>query len=107
MYSIIMFMLGWKLCSKFDFISYFLILADFAAFLDHTKENADVSNICGKFQVTFYIFEKYIPGDIKRPNLVALPIISQELGMGGYFAPHPKQGSSDSPTTIGLTEMFS
>ena len=29
--------------SKFNFIATFLILANFAAFLDHTKENADVS----------------------------------------------------------------
>ena len=31
------------LCSKFDFIAIYLILANFTAFLDHTKENADVS----------------------------------------------------------------
>ena len=32
-----------EMCSKFNFIVIFLILANFAAFLDHTKENADVS----------------------------------------------------------------
>ena len=40
---------GWKICSKFNFISIFLILANFAAFLDHTKENADVSKNGGYF----------------------------------------------------------
>ena len=30
------------MCSKFNFIAIFLILANFVAFLDHTKENADV-----------------------------------------------------------------
>ena len=34
---------GWKMCSKLNSIAIFLILANFAAFLDHTKENADVS----------------------------------------------------------------
>ena len=29
--------------SKFKFIAIFLILANFAAFFDHTKENADES----------------------------------------------------------------
>ena len=31
------------MCSKFNFIAIFLILGNFAAFLDHKKENADVS----------------------------------------------------------------
>ena len=31
------------MCSKFNFIAICLILSNFAAFLDHTKENADVS----------------------------------------------------------------
>ena len=43
MRSITIIMFGWKLCSKFNFIAIFLILTNFAAFLDHTKENADVS----------------------------------------------------------------
>ena len=49
MHSIINTMFGWKICSKFNFISIFLILANFAAFLDHTKENADVSKNGGYF----------------------------------------------------------
>ena len=36
-------MFGWKLCSTFNVIAIFPILANFAAFLDETKENADVS----------------------------------------------------------------
>ena len=43
MHSITIIMSGWKMCSKFNFIVILLILANFAAFLDHTKENADVS----------------------------------------------------------------
>ena len=42
-------MFGWKMCSKFNLIAIFLILANFAAFLDHTKENADVSKNDGYF----------------------------------------------------------
>ena len=49
MHSIINTMFGWKICCKFNFISIFLILANFAAFLDHTKENADVSKNGGYF----------------------------------------------------------
>ena len=49
MHSIINTMFGWKICSKFNFISIFLTLANFAAFLDHTKENADVSKNGGYF----------------------------------------------------------
>ena len=49
MHSIINIIFGWKICSKFNFISIFLILANFAAFLDHTKENADVSKNGGYF----------------------------------------------------------
>ena len=37
------------MCSKFNFIAIFLILANFAAFVDHTKENADVSKNDGYF----------------------------------------------------------
>ena len=42
MHFIIIIMFGWKLCSKSNFIMIFPILANFAAFLDHTKENADM-----------------------------------------------------------------
>ena len=84
-------MFGWKICSKFNFISIFLIFANFAAFLDHTKENADVSKNGGYFKVNFYIYRKYMPEAFSTPNLVALPITSKELGRGGgFFAPQPK-----------------
>ena len=46
MYSITIIMFGWKMWSKFNFIAIFLIPADFAVLLDHTKENADVSENC-------------------------------------------------------------
>ena len=49
MHSILNIMFGWKICPKFNFISIFPILANFAAFLDHTKENADVSKNGGYF----------------------------------------------------------
>ena len=39
---------------------------------------------------------------ISTPNLVALPITSEELGRGGAFLPPTKIGLSNSPTTIGL-----
>ena len=42
MHSITSIMFGWKMCSKFNFSAIFLILANFAAFLDHTKGNADM-----------------------------------------------------------------
>ena len=38
-----------EMCSNFNFIVIFLILANFTAFLDHTEENADVSEIDGYF----------------------------------------------------------
>ena len=37
------------MCSKFNIIAIFLILVNFAAFLDYTKENADVSKNDGYF----------------------------------------------------------
>ena len=86
-------MFGLKICSKFNFISIFLILANFAAFLDHTKENADVSKNGGYFKVNFYIYRKYMPEAVSTPNLVALPIASQELSRGGAFLP-PNQNST-------------
>ena len=43
MYSIMIIMFGWKLCYKFKFTAIFPILSNFATFLDHTKENTDVS----------------------------------------------------------------
>ena len=75
------------MCSKFNFIAIVLILANFAAFLDHTKENADVSKTDGYFKVNFYIYRNYMPEAFSTPNLVALPISSQELGRGWAFLP--------------------
>ena len=103
MHSITIIMFVWKMCSKFNFIAIFLILVNFAAFLDHTKENANVSKNEGQSYVDFYIFRKYMPEAISTQNLVTLPIASQELGRGGLFCPPPtKIGLSNSPTTIGL-----
>ena len=104
MHSIISIMFGWKMCSKFSFTSIFLILTNFAAFLHHTKENADVTKNDGYFLVNFYICRKYMPEAFSTPNLVALPITSQELDRGCFLTPPPtKIGLSNSPTTIGLT----
>ena len=68
-------------------------LANFAAFLDHIKENADVSKNGGYFKFNFHIYRKYMPEAFSTPNLVALPITSQELGRGGFFVP-PNQNST-------------
>ena len=78
------------MCSKFNFIAIFLILVNFAAFLDHTKENADVNKNDGQSSVNFYIYRKYMPEAISTQNLVTLPITSQDLGRGEGFAP-PQQ----------------
>ena len=86
-------MFGWKICSIFNFIAIFLILTNFAAFFDHTKENADVSKNDGYFWVNFYIYRKYMPEAFSTQNLVALPITSQELGRGVFFVP-PNQNST-------------
>ena len=46
-----------------------------------------------------------MPEAFSTPNLVALPITSQELGRGGLFCPPPtKIVISNSPTTIGLSK---
>ena len=42
MHSIII-MFGWKLFSTFNLVAIFMILANFAAFLDHKRETADAS----------------------------------------------------------------
>ena len=78
------------MCSKFNSIAIFLILANFAAFLDHTKENADVSK---NFWVNLHIYRKCMPEAIRTQNLVALPVTSQELG-GGGFLPPPNKNST-------------
>ena len=80
-------MFGWKMCSIFNFIAIFLILVNFAAFLDHTKENADVTENDGQSKVNFYIYRKYMPEAISTQNLVTLPITNQELGRGGLVCP--------------------
>ena len=44
-----------------------------------------------------------MPEAFSTPNLVALPITSQELGRGGgLFCPTTKIVLSNSPTTVGL-----
>ena len=48
------------MCCKFNFIAIFLILANFAAFLDHTQENADVSRNDGYFYGNFHINTQYM-----------------------------------------------
>ena len=53
MYFIIIVMFGRKLCSKCSFIAIFVILANFAAFLDHTKGNADVNKMMANVTLTF------------------------------------------------------
>ena len=68
-------------------LSIFLILANFAAFLDHTRENADVSKNGGYFKVNFYIYRKYMSEAFSTPHLVALPITSQEFRRGGFLPP--------------------
>ena len=85
-------MFKWKMCSKFNFIAIFLIFVNFAAFHDHTKENADVSKNEGQSYVNFYIFRKFMPEAIRTQNFVTLPITSQELGRGGglFCPPQPK-----------------
>ena len=47
MYSIVIIIFGWKLCSKFNVIAIFKILANFATFHDHTKEDVDMSKTDG------------------------------------------------------------
>ena len=44
------------MCSKVNFIAIFLILANFDAFLDHTKENADMSKFDGYNLRLIFIF---------------------------------------------------
>ena len=51
MHSITIIMFGWKMCSKFNFRAIFLILVNFVAFPDHTKENADLSKNDGNLRL--------------------------------------------------------
>ena len=53
-------MFGWKFCSKFNFIMVFPSLTNFADFLDHTNNIADVSRNDCLLKVKLYIFIKYI-----------------------------------------------
>ena len=64
-----------------------LRLVNFAAFLGHTKENADVSKNDGQLQVNFYVYRKCMPEAISTQNLVTLPITNQELGRGAFLPP--------------------
>ena len=105
MHSIISIVFALKICSKFNFIAIFLFLANLAAFLDHTEENADVSKNYGYFWVNFYIYRKYMPEAFTTTNLVAVTITSQELDRGAFCPPPTKIVLSNSPTTIGLTKI--
>ena len=84
-------MFGWKICSKCNFIATFLIFANFTAFHDHTKENADVSKMMTNLKSIFIFTEKYMPVALSIPNLVAVPIISQELGRRAFCHPPRNQ----------------
>ena len=57
MHSIIIIMFGWKMCCKSKFIAIFLILVNFATFLDHTKENAGVSKFMANLRLIFVFTE--------------------------------------------------
>ena len=57
MHSITIIMFGSKMCPKFNFIAIFLLLVNFAAFLDHRKENADVSKNEGNLRLIFIFSE--------------------------------------------------
>ena len=86
MYSVMSFIFWWKLCTKFNFIVIFLILAYFATFLDQTRENADLNkNDMASFILISHVLKKYMPEAISTPNLVALPITGRELDGGGPF----------------------
>ena len=75
-------MFGWKLCSKFNFIAICPILANFATFLGHAKEDADVSKKMSNSRIIFTV-RNYMPEAISTQNLIALPVASQELSRGG------------------------
>ena len=78
-------MFGWKLCSKFNFIAIFPTLANFPAFLDYTKENADVSKGDSQFKVNFQIFRVHMPEAISASISVTLPRVRVA------FLPPPNQ----------------
>ena len=94
--TITIIMFGWKMCSKFNFIAVFLILVNFAAFLNHTKENADI--------YLQMILTKSTSLRLLAHQIWSLYLTSQELGRGA-FCPSFKIGLSNSPTTIGLNEL--
>ena len=87
MHSFTIIVFWWKKCSRFNFIAILLILVNFAAFLDHIKENADVSKNDGLSSVNFYIYRKCMPEASSTQNLVTLPITSKELGRGAFLPP--------------------
>ena len=88
--SITIIMFGWKMCSKFNFIAIFLILVNFAAFLDHTKENADVNRNDGQFQVNYYVYRKYMPEAISTKFGHSTCYQSRVRWGGGLFCPPPQ-----------------
>ena len=52
----------------------FPILANFVAFLDHTKKDVEVRKFDGSFDDKSFIFMNYMPETTGTPNFVALPI---------------------------------
>ena len=94
------------MCSKFNFITIFLILANFAAFLDHTKENADVSKTDGYFRLISTFTESTCLRLLAHQiwSLYLLPVKSYVGGGGAFLHSPTKIGLSNSPTTIGLIQ---
>ena len=69
--------------SKFDFIAVCTTLNNSTALSDHIHEkSAGVSNNYVNFEVNFCIFIKYRVEAASTPDLVTLPITSQELDRG-------------------------
>ena len=95
-------MFGWKMCSRFNFIAIFLIFVNVAAFLDDTKENADLStNECNLRLI--FIFSKSTCLRLLAHKIWSLYLLPDKSYVGGLFCPPPtKIGLSNSPTTIGL-----
>ena len=63
-------MFGWKLCSKFNISTVILILTNFAAFLDHMKQNADVSSNDGLLNLIFKLLKSTFSELLKAKKYV-------------------------------------
>ena len=82
MHSITIIMFWWKMCSKFNFIAIFLILANFAAFLDHTKENADLSKTVANLRLIF-IFTESTCLRLSAHQILSLYLLPVKVGVVG------------------------